>query len=126
MNGSEALVDLVLQKDGTQVKLTAKRSGTVYLSARVKDQDSLGTAILRLEVTPTTPAVAFALSPENVYTGEPITPGFSVRTMQNLVLTEGEDYTVEYRNNILCGNGEATVTAIQKNPDEPVCIESIP
>ena len=120
LNGSEALVDLVLQKDGTQVKLTAKRSGTVYLSARVKDQDSLGTAILRLEVLPVAPAKAMTLNNYNTYTGEPITPIFSVRTSLNIVLTEGVDYTVEYSNNILCGTGEAVFTAIQKNPDEPV------
>ena len=56
----------------------------------------------------------------HVYTGEPVTPAFSVRTSQNIELTEGEDYTIEYRNNIFCGNGEATITGIQKNPDEPV------
>ena len=120
INGSDALADYVLQKDGSQVKLTAKHPGTVYLSVHVKDHDPLGTAILRVEITPAAPAMALALSSFYVYTGQPITPAFSVRTLQGIELTEGEDYTAEYRNNILCGNGEATFTAIQKNPDEPV------
>lgn len=86
----------------------------------MKNRDSLGTVILRLEVLPAAPSSAMTLSPYIVCTGEPITPAFSVRTSQNIELTEGVDYTVEYSNNILCGTGEAIFTAIQKNPDEPV------
>ena len=120
INGSDALADLVLQKDGTQVKLTAKKAGTVYLSAHAKGQDSLGTAIIQLEILPAVPASAMTLSAINVYTGEPITPAFSVRTSENIELTEGVHYTVEYFNNILCGTGEAVFTAIMNSPDYPV------
>ncbi|MBR3299474.1 MAG: hypothetical protein IKI64_09790 [Clostridia bacterium] len=120
LNGSEALVDLEPLNNGTQVKLIAKRSGTVYLAASAKGQESLGTGIIKLEVLRAEPAIAFAANGYYVYTGEPITPPFTVFTLQTIELTEGVDYTIEYFNNILCGTAEAAITAIKKNPDDPV------
>ena len=47
--------------------------------------------------------------PSKKYTGKAIEPDITVRCV-DLVLTEGEDYTVSYENNV--EKGEATVTVI--------------
>ena len=103
LNGSEEIADFETQKDGSQILLTARKEGTVYMAVSLKGQESMGTTVLRLEVEPVTPAFANAACHENVYTGEPITPGCVVKSKQGIVLTEGEDYTLGYENNIQCG-----------------------
>ena len=103
LNGSEEIADFVTQKEGSQILLTARKEGTVYLSIRIKGQESMGTAVLRLEVAPMSPGSAMAVPHENVYTGEPITPACIVKSTRGITMTEGTDYTVEYDDNVLCG-----------------------
>ena len=103
LNGSEEIADFVTQKGNSQILLTAKKEGTVYLAVRIKDMESMGTTVLRLEIDPVTIGSAIATPYENVYTGEPITPGCMVFSSEMILLTEGMDYTLEYDNNVLCG-----------------------
>ena len=49
--------------------------------------------------------------PEQEYTGLPIEPAVIV-TFDDAVLTEGVDYTLEYNNNIKCGNAQVVVRAM--------------
>ncbi len=51
-----------------------------------------------------------AVPHENVYTGEPVTPGCIAKAVQGFELTEGTDYTVSYRSNVLCGIAEMILT----------------
>ena len=97
------------QKEGSQILLTARKEGTVYLSISLRGHESMGTTVLRLEVEPLTPAFAYPVPHDNVYTGEPIIPGCDVRSSQNITLTEGRDYTLGYENNILCGIADLLV-----------------
>lgn len=117
LKGSEAAADLLPQKEGSQVLLTAKKAGTIYLAVHLKNMDDYGTAVLKLEVLPKTPY--FAMTPQitYVYTGEPVEPAFIVRSKEGILLTEGEDYTAEFSNNILCGTAEAQFTTTEANPD---------
>ena len=109
LNGSEEIADFVTQKEGSQILLTARKEGTVYLSISLRGHESMGTTVLRLEVEPLTPAFAYPVPHDNVYTGEPITPGCDVRSSQSITLTEGRDYTLGYENNILCGIADLLV-----------------
>ena len=109
LNGSEEIDDFVTQKEGSQILLTARKEGTVYLSISLRGHESMGTTVLRLEVEPLTPAFAYPVPHDNVYTGEPITPGCDVKSSQSITLTEGRDYTLGYENNILCGIADLLV-----------------
>ena len=109
LDGSEEIAEIVPQKEGSQILLTAGKAGTVHLAARVKDQPSLGTALLRLEVGPPAPSSAMAMPFENVYTGEPVTPRCVVKISQNFTMNEGEHYTLKYENNVLCGVADVLV-----------------
>ena len=112
LNGSEELADFVTQKEGSQILLTARKEGTVYLAVRIRGQESMGTTVLRLEVAPIVPSSAIAVPHENVYTGEPVTPGCMVKTSQGIELEEGTDFTVEYANNVLCGIADLLIHPI--------------
>ena len=109
LNGSEEIADFLTQKNGSQILLTARKEGTVYFTVRIRDQESMGTTVLRLDVTSAAPASAAALPYENVYTGEPVTPGCKVFSSQMIPLTEGTDFTVGYNNNVLCGIADLLV-----------------
>ncbi|MBR4576195.1 MAG: hypothetical protein IKO25_03255 [Clostridia bacterium] len=109
LNGSEEIADFVTQKEGSQILLTARKEGKIYLAIRIRGQESMGTTILRLAVEKAVPSSVFAETYENVYTGEPITPRCIVRSSQGVILTEGTDYAVEYGNNIRCGDADIVV-----------------
>ena len=109
LDGSEELADFEEQKGGSQIQLTARKEGSVYLAVSIPDQAPLGTAILRLTVEKAVPSSAYAPSYEYVYTGEPIVTGSVVRSSQGVILEEGKDYTVEYANNVRCGAADITV-----------------
>ena len=118
LNGSDELADIEEQKGGSQILLTARKEGIIYLAVRVRDWDSLGTTVLRLEVAAVTPGIALAAPFENVYTGEPITPSFLVQSGQAIMLTEGKDYTVTYSNNVLCGIGQGHIRSTREDGGE--------
>ena len=120
LKGSEEIADLVPQKEGSQILLTAKKTGTVYLAVSLDKAHERGTAVLKLEVFPAVPAMAITPESTNVYTGEPIRPYFIVHTEDGILLTEDVHYTVEYSNNTFCGVAGAKITAILDEPDEEV------
>ena len=107
------------QKESSQILLTARKEGTVYLSISLRGHESMGTTVLRLEVEPLTPAFAYPVPHDNVYTGEPITPGCDVRSSQSITLTEGRDYTLGYENNILCGIADLLLVPGFAQPRQP-------
>ena len=109
LDGSEEIADFVTQKDSSQILLTARKEGKVYLAVRIRDQESMGTTVLRVEVEPVVLSSAVVLPYENVYTGEPVTPGCSVVSSQRIILTEGRDYTAGYQNNVSCGVADLLV-----------------
>ena len=109
LNGSEEIADFVTQKDGSQILLTARKEGTVYLAVRIKNWESMGTTVLRLKVSPAVPASAIIVPHDYVYTGEPITPMCFVNASGGVALTEGVDYTLDYANNVLCGIADVLI-----------------
>ena len=109
LDGSEEIAEIVPQKGGSQVLLTARKAGDVCLAVRVKDGPSLGTGLLRVKVAPKTPSSAMATPYENVYTGEPVTPTCLVKLAQRYTLEEGKDYTLKYENNVQCGAADVLV-----------------
>ncbi len=118
LNGSEEIADFVTQKEGSQILLTARKEGTVYVAVRLRGHESMGTSVLRLEVAPVTPASGMAFPYVNVYTGEPVTPRCIVQTSEGITLTEGRDYTLGYANNILCGTANLLVYSTREDGGE--------
>ena len=54
-----------------------------------------------------------------MYTGEPVTPKCVVKISQKRTLQEGEDYTLKYENNVLCGVADVLVCPTESDA-EPV------
>ena len=120
LKGSEEIADITPQKENSQILLTAKKAGTVYLAVSLDDQEALGTAVIRIEIRPAVPARAMPAQITSEYTGDAITPLFIVFTEEDAVLSEGKDYTIEYSDNIRCGIGKAIITAVLEDPDAEV------
>ncbi|MBR6871312.1 MAG: hypothetical protein IKM91_06815 [Candidatus Methanomethylophilaceae archaeon] len=120
LNGSEENAHFVTQKNGSQIELTADKTGPIYLAVSLDEQHSYGTAVLKIVASRPVPRFVVTMSPTNTYTGEPIEPEFIVQTEKYITLREGVDYTIEYLDNVRCGIARVVVTPIVDDPDAPV------
>jgi len=120
-NGSEDLADLEITKGGSHAELTVRKPGTVYLGASVKDQEAIGTAVLRLKARSVVPKTAKADPPVMVYEeGIPLCPDLEVFSESGEQLWEGEDFVISFRDNKTCGLAAADLFLDEDESAEPV------
>ena len=116
--GSEGIVEMKPQDEGTKLALTAKAAGTALLSVTA---EGIGTTVFPVQVSrgaiATVTVIGFNLS----YTGQALTPWVTVVSDNDLNLTEGEHYQLKFVDNIQCGVARAEVTGIGAcaDPDAP-------
>ena len=119
LNGSGEIAEIVPEKEGSRVRVTAKKEGDIWLGVRVKNAEDFGTTVLKIPVRSSVPYSASAEPPEIVYSGIPEAPDIEVRTESGNVLYEGDDYVLCFRNNEKCGFGAADILTDTEDPDSP-------
>ena len=114
--GSEDIIAYEVNETGTGVTVTAKSLGTGHICATV---DGIGTTIMAINVSKPVPERFIPVNTILEYTGEPLTTALTVLAKGNSKLTENEDYTLKFSNNIQCGIALVELCDTDGNSFEP-------
>ena len=123
--GGDKIVSLTPAADGSSAKVKALAPGQARVIVTVEGLGFMTTVIRVMQMVPD--EIEFKNSEDKsiadnyyVYTGKPIKPDVSLSGF-GIELTEGEEYTLEYADNVQCGTGRIKVTAIGKclDPADP-------
>ena len=98
--GSEEIVDMEIGEKGYDAVISAKKTGTAHIAATVY---GAGTSILTIEVARPVPSRFIPANTVMEYTGRPLETSCMVIGSGNTVLTEKEDYTLQFSDNVKCG-----------------------
>lgn len=116
LDGSEDVISMEPDAEGRFVTVKAKKYGKAYVAATV---EGIGTSILRIEVSKRLPARFLPAVAAKEYTGEPVETTVMVLDENNSRMTEGQDYTLKFDNNIKCGIARAEICDEEGNSHDP-------
>ena len=104
--GAEEILDMEIEPEGNAVNVTAKKFGNAYVAASV---EGIGTSVIRIAVRKLIPVRYLPAVNSKEYTGEPVETAVMVLAKGNVKMTEGEDYTLQFSNNVSCGIAKAEI-----------------
>ena len=123
--GGDKIVSITPSADGSKAQVKALAPGEARVIVTVEGLGFMTTIVTVDQVVPDTIRFNDSQNPGiaanyYVYTGDPIKPDVTLYG-SGMKLTEGEDYTVEYADNVQCGTGRIKVKAIGKclDPADP-------
>ena len=116
LDGSEEIISMQPESESRYVTVKARKYGMGYLAATV---EGIGTAILKIEVRKLLPARFMPVVASKEYTGEPVETTVMVLDEGNARMTEGQDYTLKFDNNVNCGIARVEICDPEGNSYEP-------
>ena len=116
LDGSEEIISMQPEAESRYVTVKARKYGMGYLAATV---EGIGTAILKIEVRKLVPARFMPVVASKEYTGEPVETSVMVLDEGNARMSEGQDYTLKFDNNVNCGIARVEICDPDGNSYEP-------
>ncbi|MBQ3385464.1 MAG: hypothetical protein IJG59_09700 [Erysipelotrichaceae bacterium] len=114
--GSEDVLSMEPDSEGRYVTVKAKNYGNGYVAATV---EGIGTSILKIEVKKLLPGRFMPAVTAKEYTGEPVETTVMVLDEGNARMTEGQDYTLKFDNNVNCGIARVEICDPEGNSFDP-------